>query len=138
MLSPHRSLVRTCLLVLGVSAAMLVPASAEASQSERLQLEWSWRMAPPTLRLQPEGARLVLNLPSEWLPPPDLGRLGIPLDPNKHWTFRRAHQLTSASIGAGLQLQVVDRSRSLGFGLTVLPRAAVAVLRFDPLPRQVR
>jgi hypothetical protein len=135
---PRRSPARMCLFAAGVLAAMLVPGAAQASQSDRLHLELSWRMAPPTLRLQPEGARLLLQLPPEWLPPPDLGRLGVPLDPNVRWNFHRAGQQTTASLGQGLRLEVVARSRSLGFGLTVLPRAAVAELRFDPLPPHVR
>ncbi len=124
------------------AAAVLAPATASAGDrggeaGEEMALQLSWRMAPPTLRLQPESARLVLNLPSEWMPPPDLGRFGRPLDPNKRWKFRRAHQLTSASIGAGLRLSVEDRARSVWFGISVMPRAAVAVLRFDPMPPQL-
>ena len=128
------------LLALGF---VLAPVRASASEPGRdagddsgLQLEW--RMAPPTLRLQPEGARLVLNLPIEWMPAQDFGRLGRPLDPNKYWNFRGGRQLTSASIGTGLRLSVEDRTRSVWFGISVLPRAAVAVIRFDPLPAQLR
>ena len=118
--------------------AMLVPGSAFASAGDDVELQLDWRLAPPALRLQPEGARLVLSLPSEWMPPADLGRLGIKLDPNRYWRFRSSHQLTSASIGQGLRLSVEDPGRSVWFGLSVLPRAAVAVLHFDPLPAQVR
>jgi hypothetical protein len=92
----------------------------------------SWSMAPP-LRLQPEGARLTLELPNEWMPAPDYGVLRIPFDPNKHWQFRRATRTTRATIGASVHLQVTDRSRSIDFGLSLLPRAAIATLRFDPL-----
>jgi hypothetical protein len=119
-------------------AMLLAPASASASGPDEVELQLNWRMGPTTLRLQPEGARLVLSLPTEWMPPPDLGRLGIKLDPNRYWRFRSHHQLTSASIGQGLRLSVDDQSHSVWFGLSVLPRAAVAVLRFDPLPAQVR
>jgi hypothetical protein len=90
----------------------------------------SWSMAPP-LRLQPEGARLTLELPREWMPAPDLGLLGVPLDPNKHWEFRRAERMTRATIGTSVHLQV--SAPSIDFGLSLLPRAAVATLRFDPL-----
>jgi hypothetical protein len=136
--------VRRAASVLAAVAGLALPSAAAADDrggedgDERVQLQTSWRMAPPTLRLQPEGARLVLDLPAEWMPAPDLGRLGIPLDPNKHWRFRSAHQLTSASIGAGLRLSVEDRTRSVWFGISLLPRAAVAVLRFDPMPAQLR
>jgi hypothetical protein len=92
----------------------------------------NWSMAPP-LRLQPEGARLVLDLPREWMPAPDFGRLGYAFDPNKHWEFRRATRMTRATLGASVHLQVSDRARSFDFGLSLLPRAAVATLRFDPL-----
>lgn len=93
----------------------------------------SWSMTPPPLRLQPEGARLMLELPPEWMPAPDLGRLGVVLDPNKHWEFRRATRMTRATLGASVHLHVTDRSRSIDFGLSLLPRAAIATLRFDPL-----
>jgi hypothetical protein len=92
----------------------------------------SWSMAPP-LRLQPEGARLVLELPPEWMPAPDFGRLGYAFDPNKHWEFHRATRMTRATLGASVHLQVSDRAHSFDFGLSLLPRAAVATLRFDPL-----
>ncbi len=138
----RRSLARAS-RAFGFAAALLLPALAQASDRPRnagdeVRLQLSWRMAPPTLRLQPEGARLVLDLPAEWMPAPDFGRLGRPLDPNKSWTFHGGHQRTSASIGTSLRLSVEDRSRSLWFGISVLPRAAVAVLRFDPVPAQVR
>jgi hypothetical protein len=93
----------------------------------------SWSMTPPPLRLQPEGARLMLELPREWMPAPDFGRLGISLDPNKHWEFRRATRMTRATLGTSVHLHVSDRSRSIDFGLSLLPRAAIATLRFDPL-----
>lgn len=91
----------------------------------------SWSMTPPPLRLQPEGARLMLELPPEWMPAPDLGRLGYALDPNKHWEFRRATRMTRATLGTSVHLHVTDRSRSIDFGLSLLPRAAIATLRFD-------
>lgn len=122
-------------LALGLGAAGLL-ASPNADARE---LEITWRMGPPSLRLQPESARLVLNLPAEWMPPADPGPLGVRLDPNKTWQFRTGpQQRTSASIGQGLRLQIDDRRRALWFGLSVLPRAAVAELRFDPMPAQVR
>lgn len=129
-------------------ASVLVCPNAEASPDERTEDKvaspslgstvfgtprLSWSMTPPPLRLQPEGARLMLELPSEWMPAPDLGRLGVVLDPNKHWEFRRATRMTRATLGASVHLQVTDRSRSIDFGLSLLPRAAIATLRFDPL-----
>jgi hypothetical protein len=93
----------------------------------------SWSTTPPPLRLQPEGARLMLELPREWMPAPDLGWLGVPLDPNKHWEFRRATRMTRATLGTSVHLHISDRSRSIDFGLSLLPRAAIATLRFDPL-----
>ena len=92
----------------------------------------NWTMAPP-LRLQPEGARLMLELPREWMPAPDYGVLRCPFDPNKHWEFRRASRMTRATLGASVHLHVTDRSRSIDFGLSLMPRAAIAILRFDPL-----
>lgn len=93
----------------------------------------SWSMTPPILGLQPEGARLMLELPPEWMPAPDFGRLGYALDTNKHWEFRRATRMTRATLGTSVHLHVSDRSRSIDFGLSLLPRAAIATLRFDPL-----
>lgn len=92
----------------------------------------SGTLAPP-LRLQPEGARLTLELPREWMPAPDYGILGLWFDPNKHWEFHRDNRTTRATLGTQVHLHVVDRSRSLDFGLSLLPRAAIATLRFDPL-----
>jgi hypothetical protein len=94
----------------------------------------SWSMAPP-LRLQPEGARLMLELPREWMPAADLGLLGYTIDPNKHWEFRRSTRMTRATLGTSVHLHVSDRARSIDFGLSLLPRAAIATLRFDPLAR---
>jgi hypothetical protein len=93
----------------------------------------SWSMAPPLLRLQPESARLMLELPREWMPAPDIGRLGHLFDTNKHWEFRRATRMTRATLGTSVHLHVTDRSRAVDFGLSLLPRAAIATLRFDPL-----
>jgi hypothetical protein len=93
----------------------------------------SWSMTPPPLRLQPESARLVLELPREWMPAPDFGRLGYELDTNKHWEFRRATRMTRATLGTSVHLHITDRARAIDFGLSLLPRAAIATLRFDPL-----
>ena len=100
----------------------------------------SWNMAPE-LQLQPERARLMLVLPPEWMPTPDfgaLGRLGMPLDPSKSWVFRRPQRTshaTSVTIGTSVRLRITDPSRSIDFGLRLMPRAAIAVLRFDPTAR---
>jgi hypothetical protein len=131
--------------VLGAAAMLattLVAAEAEASNGRALGStafgapRLSWNMAPP-LHLQPESARLVLYLPSEWMPPaPRAGSFGnLILDPNKHWEFRRATRLTRATIGTSVHLHINDPARSIDFGLSLLPRAAIAVLRFDPLAR---
>jgi hypothetical protein len=136
---------------MGMAASMLLSPNAEASPGDRggdSQSEpaspslgetkfgtprLSWTMAPPLLRLQPEGARLMLELPPEWMPAADLGLLGIPIDTNKHWEFRRATRMTRATLGTSVHLHVSDRSRAIDFGLSLLPRAAIATLRFDPL-----
>lgn len=123
-------------------ATTLVAAEVEASDGRALGStafgapRLSWNLAPP-LNLQPESARLVLYLPSEWMPPtPRTGSAGaLLLDPNKHWEFRRATRLTRATIGASVHLHINDSARSIDFGLSLLPRAALAVLRFDPLAR---
>lgn len=94
----------------------------------------SWHMAPP-LQLQPERARLMLVLPIEWMPATDLGALGMPLDPNKRWVFHRAQLSTQATIGTSLRLRITDPAHSIDFGLRLMPRAAIAVLRFDPTGR---
>jgi hypothetical protein len=112
------------------AAAML--ATALISPDADAKSRPSWSMAPP-LKLQPEGARLTLELPPEWMPPPDLGVLRFPLDPNKHWEFQRDTRMTRATLGTSVHLHVSDRARSIDFGLSLLPRAAIATLRFDPL-----
>lgn len=129
--------------LLGVGALLAVSLAApEASASEPRtsdlgstvfgtpRLSWN---AGPRVRLQPEAGRISLELPVEWMPPPDFGFLGLPLDPNKHWDFHNASRWTRASLGTGLRVQINDPRRSVDFGLSVVPRAAVAVLRFDPI-----
>lgn len=93
----------------------------------------AWNAAPP-LRLQPEGARLMLELPPEWMPEPDYGRLGRAFDPNKHWEIHRA-VTTRWTLGTQVHLHVTDPAHSIDFGLSLMPRAAFAVLRFDPIAR---
>jgi hypothetical protein len=123
-------------------ASMVWSPSAEASSPSGPNLgstifgtpRVSWSVAPP-LRLEPEGARLVLDLPREWMPAPDVGRLGFLLEPNKHREFRQAARTTRATIGTSVHLHVTDRAHSIDFGLSLLPRAAIATLRFDPLAR---
>jgi hypothetical protein len=122
-----------------LAATALIAPEAAAADGETFSLmstvfgppNRQWTMAPP-LHLQPEGARLVLYLPSEWMPPPDYGVLGVPFDPNKHWEFRRSSALTRATLGTSVHLHVNDPSHSIEFGLSLLPRAAIAVLHFDP------
>jgi hypothetical protein len=93
----------------------------------------SWTMAPPLLQLQPEAARLMLLLPPEWMPAPDFGLRGVPFDPNKHWEFHRDTRMTRATLGTSVHLQITNSSRSFDFGLSLLPRAALATFSFDPL-----
>lgn len=125
-----------------VAAALLVPDPAQAGEgSSDADVQSSWRLPPPSLRLQPEAARLFINLPPEWMPPREHGRLG-PFEFRERLIFVRELQssghVAASTLGAALRFELEDRARSLGFGLTVLPRAAVAVLRFDPLPPQLR
>ncbi|WP_106392692.1 hypothetical protein [Enhygromyxa salina] len=119
-------------------AASLVSPEAVAAEPLGTTLlgapRMSWRMPPP-LNLQPERARLVLNLPPEWMPAPDFGILGVPLDPSIDWEFRRAQRMTRATIGTSVRLQISDPAHSIHFGLRLMPRAAIAVLRFDPTAR---
>lgn len=94
----------------------------------------SWHVAP-TLQLQPERARLMLTLPVEWMPPAELGALamrGLDFDPNKSWVFQRDQLMTRATIGTSFRLHISSPEHSIDFGLRVMPRAAFAVLRFDP------
>ncbi|PRQ05242.1 hypothetical protein [Enhygromyxa salina] len=94
----------------------------------------SWTMAPP-LQLQPERARLMLLLPTEWMPTPDYGKLGVPFDPEKSWEFQNDQRLTEATIGTSLRLRITDPEHSIDFRLRLMPRAAIAVLHFDPTAR---
>jgi hypothetical protein len=99
------------------------------------RLSWT---SPPQLQLQPERARLMLVLPIEWMPAPDygsLGSLGMPFDPHKRWVFHRDERRTQATIGTSLRLRVTDPKHSIDFRLRLMPRAAIAVLRFDPTGR---
>lgn len=130
-----RSHARTCLLALGVLACVLTPARARAeSPSERA-----------TLSLQPEAARVFLRVSPEWLLPSD--RRLAPRDPRamflREWTpswscAAGSHAVRCTVAGPPIQLELEHRSRRIGFGVTVLPRAAVAVLRFDPVAPWIR
>lgn len=142
--SPRSRLLGWVVSAAAMLAAALVSPDAHAGKGDRSMPTLgaalfgtprpSWSMVPPLL-LQPEHARLTLELPREWMPAPDFGVLRMPLDPNKHWEFRRDTRLTRATLGTSVHLQVSDRSRSIDFGLSLLPRAAIATLRFDPLAR---
>lgn len=130
----RRTHARMCLLALGVTACVLVPESARAeSPSEQASVQTSWRMLPPTLSLQPEAGRVFLRVAPEWLPPPDR-RLVLP-----SWSCpARSRPVVCTVVGPPIQLQLEHRSRALGFGVAVLPRAAVAMLRFDPVAPWIR
>jgi hypothetical protein len=108
---------------------------AEASDEHRLEV----RFEPlPLVGLQPESARLVLELPASMLPPRQTW-YGFDFDGSiREWDFRvppvgraiRTSQRASASLGAGFRLVIDDPRRAVRFRMSVLPRAAVAVLSF--------
>ncbi len=114
------------------------PERAEAREPE-VQLRFEPQL---TLRLQPESARLTLDLPPELLPVIEpLPGTGLRLTGTfKQWDFqlpplggrhgsrRGAH--ASASFGAGFRLIVDDPLRAVRFRMSVLPRAAVAEIAF--------
>ncbi|MFV8752620.1 hypothetical protein ACNOYE_18895 [Nannocystaceae bacterium ST9] len=118
---------------------------AEAGKRSRLPMqrgsyELQVRFEPlPLVGLQPETARLVLDLPVELLPPRQPW-YGFDFDGSfKQWDFqvaqigrptRHARQHASASLGAGFKLVVDDPHRAIRFRMSLLPRAAVAVLSF--------
>ena len=112
-------------------AALVTLAPAQAQARDRLVLSAPrLQTPPPNLHLQPESARLVLQLPVELMPQADTGRLGQTFDPNKYWDIGKrvpAH----ARLGQGLGLSVSDPRHAVQFQLSVMPRVAVAILRFD-------
>lgn len=141
----RRTHARMCLPALGVMVAMLTPTSSRAGEnpsSDDASVQSSWRPTPPTLSLQPEPARLFLSLPPEWLPPSESrSRLG-PFELDEWLPIWRCTSspdcVVCTSVGLNARLDVEDRSGLVGFRITVLPRAAVAELRFDPLPPWLR
>ena len=123
------------------AAALVAPEASAAAPSidgpsfDTPHLRWS---GTSNLELQPHYARVMLPLPSEWMPAPDLGYLGsrgISLVPQKEFEFSRRGLTTQAVIGPNVYLRIEDRAHSVAFGLRLMPRSAVAVLRFDPIAR---
>ncbi|KIG14416.1 hypothetical protein DB30_06759 [Enhygromyxa salina] len=111
------------------SAAETMPQPALGTTVFGIQ-RLSWTMPPP-LQLQPERARLMLVLPVEWMPATDYGFLAG-FEPYKRWEFQRDQRQTQATIGTSLRLRVTDPEHSIDFRLRLMPRAAIAVLHFDP------
>lgn len=129
------SLVARSLTVAGILiGSLLVAPSVDAAEPYELQV----RFEPlPNVGLQPESARLVLDLPREVLPARQTW-YGLDFDGTfKDWEFEvitpgrvRMRKLASASLGAGFRLIVDSPDRAVRFRMSVLPRAAVAVLSF--------
>jgi len=92
----------------------------------------SWSMAPP-MHLQPERARLILTLPSEWMPTPDPGQVRIHIPTTKDFEFQRERLNATARVGSEIRLHLTVPRHALDFDLSLMPRAAIAVLRFDPV-----
>ena len=117
-----------------IAAAFVAPEANAAEPSfDTPRLRWA---GTSNLELQPHYARVMLPLPSEWMPAPDLGLLGargISLVPQKEFEFHRRGLTTQAVIGPNVYLQIEDRAHYVAFGLRLMPRSAVAVLRFDPM-----
>lgn len=129
----------TAMMIMGIllgSLAMPSLASAAVGEGGTFDLEVHFEPLP-NLGLQPEPARLVLELPRELLPVPQRWH-GLDFDGSiKEWRFEvvttgrvRMRKLASASVGAGLRIVVDSPTRAVRFRMSVLPRAAVAVISF--------
>jgi len=125
---------------LGGSLGFATQAEARDRAGNREEYKLEVRFEPlPIVRLQPESARLVLDLPIGMLPKPQTW-YGLEFDGTfKDWDFdviqlarssHRLHHRGRASLGAGFRLVVDDPRRTVRFRMNVLPRAAVAELSF--------
>ena len=133
------SFVARSLTIMGILLGSLaLPSIAVAGEGKRDALELEVHFEPlPHVGLQPEPARLVLDLPRELLPLPQRWH-GLDFDGTiKEWRFEvvtpgrvRMRKLASASLGAGLRIVVDSPTRAVRFRMSVLPRAAVAVISF--------
>jgi hypothetical protein len=134
----HRLAARLTTLAAILVGSLAFASRAEASDEYRLEV----RFEPlPIVGLQPESARLVLDLPVGLLPPRQTWQ-GLDFDGSiKQWEFEvaplgrphratRKRQRASASLGAGFRLDIDDPERAVRFRMSVLPRAAVAVISF--------
>lgn len=143
--APHRSRARWLALGLGLA---LWGAAPEASAAEPGQdtgegyvfdagktrfgtARMSWNFAP-TLHLQPERARVTLQLPPEWMPAPTVNIRGLYLPTTKNFDFRGSFH-TRATIGSRIALHISAPQQAVDFGLSFSGRSAVAILRFDPI-----
>lgn len=91
----------------------------------------SWNFAPP-LQLQPERARVTLQLPEEWMPSPTVNIRGLYLPTTKDFDFRGSFH-ARATIGSRIHFHISAPRQAVDFGLSFSGRAAVAILRFDPI-----
>ena len=91
----------------------------------------SWNFVP-NLHLQPERARVTLQLPPEWMPPPTVNIRGLYLPTTKDFDFRGSFH-TRATIGSRIALHISAPRQAVDFGLSFSGRSAVAILRFDPI-----
>jgi hypothetical protein len=133
------SFVARSLTIMGILVGSpALPSIAAASEGTRDPFELEVHLRPlPHVGLQPEPARLVLDLPRELLPIPRSWH-GLDFDGTiKEWRFEvvtpgrvRMRKLASASLGAGLRIVVDSPTRAVRFRMSVLPRAAVAVISF--------
>ncbi len=123
-------------ILLGSLALPSLALAGEGKRSDPFELEVHFEPLPH-VGLQPEPARLVLDLPRELLPVPQRWH-GLDFDGTiKEWRFEvvtpgrvRMRKLASASLGAGLRIVVDSPTRAGRFRMSVLPRAAVAVISF--------
>lgn len=129
-------------LGLGLGVAGISAEAEAAEPSTDYQIEYgktrfgtprlAWSMAPP-INLQPERARLMLALPPEWMPAQDEGVLRLYLPTTKDFDFHGAMLSARATVGSEMHLHLSAPAKALDFDLSIMPRGAVAVLRFDPI-----
>lgn len=107
----------------------------------------TWYAPQFQIQLQPERARLMLFLPKEWMPAPDPGVLAamgfsgvegmdsLPASLGTQWVFHQRHSMLTATMATSVGLEISAPYHSVDFQLRLMPRAAIAVLRFDPTGR---
>ena len=98
-----------------------------------------WHTTPRFLYddpLQPRPARVWIDLPPEWMPSSrvgEQGRLALLLDHRAHFELSRGRTLSIGTVSGALQSSYEHPQGRFAARVTLLPRAWVVQLEFDPL-----